>query len=107
MQHKYGELQIHQDMCDWLDQFPEWEEIILYDGFEDAFVGIMTAYGSEDRAVYDYDKCIQILVDRDEMNLCEAQEYFSFNVLGMYVGDRTPAFINLAPSLDWKWKGSS
>ena len=43
--------------------------------------------------VYDRDRCIQILVDRDGMTLDEAQECFAFNTEGAWVGDRTPLFL--------------
>jgi hypothetical protein len=44
-------------------------------------------------AVYDRQKCIEILM-RD-MSEEDAHEYFEFNVIGAFVGENTPAFIEL------------
>jgi hypothetical protein len=65
---------------------------LLADGFEDAFRG----YGRQFNkvlAIYDYDKCVDILVERDGMTDQEAHEYMEFNVVGAYVGEHTPVFL--------------
>lgn len=69
------------------------ENVLLADGFEDAILGIGRQFVGEPIAVYDRDKCIEILVERDGMDWEEAQEYFSFNVEGAYVGKQTPMFV--------------
>ena len=61
------------------------------DGFDDALIGY-EANGA--CAVYDYDKCLKVLVERDEMDEHEAHEYMEFNVISAYVGDFTPVFIH-------------
>jgi hypothetical protein len=70
------------------------EEIILADGFDDAFVGYAERCGMGPVAVYDREKCIEVLV-KDLLfgSHEEAEEYFDFNVVGSYVGERTPMFI--------------
>jgi hypothetical protein len=68
------------------------ETVLLADGFEDALVGIaqvFTAYV----AIYDREKCVEILVTRDGMDREEAEEYFEFNVQGASVGENTPGFL--------------
>ena len=77
-----------------LESTSEDEEILLADGFEKAFVGIARQFGKP-FAVYDRFKCIHILTDRDGMLLDEAEEYFQYNVEGAYVGENTPAFIEM------------
>ena len=48
-------------------------------GFDDAFIGISCIQHSrESCAVYDLDKCIEILVKRDGMTPDEAFEYIDF-----------------------------
>jgi hypothetical protein len=42
------------------------------DGFDDAILGFGAQYGSFDCLVYDRQKCIQVLVDRDGMDYDEA-----------------------------------
>jgi hypothetical protein len=68
------------------------EEITLADGFEDAFLGVARQFGKP-FAIYDREKCIDILVNRDGMSHEEAEEYFQFNVEGAWVGENTPAFL--------------
>ena len=79
------------------------EEILLADGFEDAYMGLATQFTKPPLAVYDRRKCIQILVDRDGMSEEEAEEYFQFNVEGSWVGDNTPLFfepLNISKELE-------
>jgi len=71
-------------------------EIILADGFEDAFLGFAEQFSSGPVAVYDRAKCIEVLVKQD-MTHEEAEEYFEFNVAGAYVGERTPLFFTRKP----------
>jgi hypothetical protein len=65
---------------------------LLADGFEDALVGFGYQF-THPVAVYNKDKCIEILMDRDGMDDTEAIEYFDFNVSGAWVGENTPIFL--------------
>ena len=67
--------------------------MITADGFETAFVAVAFSYNGNDIAVYDYDLCIDVLIDRDTMSVEEAHEFMSYNVIGAYVGEQTPLFI--------------
>ena len=87
-------------------------EILLADGFEEAFLGVGSAFHDEPVAVYDRNKCIDMLAkdfkrhadsniteqktwnDNEETDFYEqAMEYFEYNVQGSYVGDKTPIFL--------------
>jgi len=70
------------------------DKTLLADGFEDAFIGYTDQCGFTMRAIYDRDKCIEILVKRDEMTQEEAEEFFQFNTEGAYMGKGTPGFLN-------------
>ena len=61
------------------------------DGFDEAIIGY-DAVGF--RAVYDYDKCSEILMKRDGGTKHDAHEYMEFNVVGAYVGEFTPIFVH-------------
>tara|TARA_B100000963_G_scaffold348966_1_gene357326 strand:- start:184 stop:414 length:231 start_codon:yes stop_codon:yes gene_type:complete len=63
------------------------------DGFDEAIIGVGSRCGSEDVLIYDYSKCVSILVKRDGMSLDEAVDYMEFNVVGAYVGETTPVFM--------------
>jgi len=69
------------------------EQCLLADGFNDALVGITS--GIEPRAVYNVERMIDILVERDEMEYNDAVEYLEFNVIGAYVGEKTPVYVRL------------
>ncbi len=61
------------------------EEFLLADGFDNAIIGFDEQSW---RVIYSVRKCINVLMkDMDEL---EAIEYFSYNVSGAYVGDKTP-----------------
>jgi hypothetical protein len=67
----------------------------LADSFEDAFVGTtISAFGRKQVAIYDYDKCILILMHDNHMTEEDAIEYFDYNVIGSWVGEDTPIYIN-------------
>ena len=62
------------------ENYPD-DQILLADGFEDAFMGIVESFGIKPRALYNRDMCIDILMSRDGMSYEEALEFFSFNHL--------------------------
>lgn len=66
------------------------EEILKADGFDNAVIGIDT---NSMRLIYSVQKCIEVL--REEgMDEIDAIEYFEYNVLGAYVGEKTPIWCN-------------
>lgn len=66
-------------------------EALLANGFEDALIGYVQQF-NKTVALYDYNKCVAILVFRDKMTDEEAREFLEFNTLGAYAGENTPAF---------------
>jgi hypothetical protein len=72
------------------------EELLFADGFGSAIMGVsVTGGGSGDaKVVYDYKKCISILIKRDGMTYDDAIEFLEYNTLGAYVGEHTPIFMN-------------
>ena len=64
------------------------DDILLADGFDDALVGV----SSKNIAVYDIDKCIEVL--SKDMTAEEAMDYFYYNVEGAYMGEQTPIYIH-------------
>mgnify|MGYP000703772015 CR=1 FL=1 len=76
--------------ADILERLAEWNpEAVLWDGLDEAVVGIGGRVNLGPVAIYDREKCIKILAGQ-EMSWEEAEEYFSFNVEGAYVGEYTP-----------------
>ena len=68
----------------------EEEEVLLADEFDEALLGLdMISH----RAIYDSNKMIKILMEKEEMNLNDAIEYLEYNTWNTYVGDKTPIFL--------------
>tara|TARA_R100000988_G_C3942780_1_gene137085 strand:+ start:196 stop:483 length:288 start_codon:yes stop_codon:yes gene_type:complete len=72
------------------------EGLLVADGFEKAFIGVGRQF-TKPVAIYDRQKCIDILMTRDGMSIDEAEEYFEYNVQGAYVGEDTPIFMEKLP----------
>jgi hypothetical protein len=64
------------------------------DGLEAAYIGFTMNHHHAHVAVYSYEKCVGILVDRDGMTPDDAEEYLSFNTLGAWVGEDGPLFVS-------------
>ena len=77
------------------------DKILLADGFEDAFIGVVESFGTAPKACYDLVQCLDILMVRDNMTYDEAVEYLEFNVTQAYVGENTPAFIHMVAERDY------
>jgi len=82
----------------WSDS--EGEALLLLGGsrnergeFARAVIGI-TVRNYVHVVVYDRRKVIQMYVDRDGMSHEEAEEFYSFNTEGAYVGPQTPIFVD-------------
>jgi hypothetical protein len=69
------------------------EEALLADGFDAAIIGVAVRCSQPALVVYDAEKCIEILEQRDGMGHEEATEFFEFNTLGAWVGAGTPLFL--------------
>jgi hypothetical protein len=79
-----------------LVELTEDPDLLFADGFDDAILGVVTRCGQPTIVVYDREKCIEILTRRDPSIWRRrevAEEYFSFNVEGSWVGPRTPAYL--------------
>lgn len=63
------------------------------DGYDDCIVGIVERFGMEPVVCYDKDKVLKRLRE-DGMDYDEAIEFYAYNQLGAWVGDRTPCFIS-------------
>ena len=78
------------------EQYPE---LLVADGFDKAIIGVARTFNKLS-VCYDTNKCINILVKRDKMSREEAIEYFEYNVVGAYMGEHTPSFIDSSNMLD-------
>ena len=75
----------------------EWGTELLFlseEEFDEAIIGVSERIGDEPVVAYDTTKIVEIL--SRSMTVDEAYEYFEFNILGAYVGEKTPVFITTA-----------
>jgi hypothetical protein len=80
---------------EWVDENLD-SEMLMADGFDDALIGYAHSPGRGYTAVYDAERCIQILVAQG-MSEDEAGEFFEFNTEGAWVGNGTPVFLRRIP----------
>ena len=59
------------------------------DGFDEAIIG----YTTQGLIVYNINKMIDILMQRDGMGHIDALEYLDFNVFNAYVGETQPLYM--------------
>ena len=72
----------------------EQRQIMICTGLDRAFIGLTREWSGHVRAVYDYDKAVKHFMRRDNLTLEEATEHMEFNVVGAYVGEATPLWVN-------------
>jgi len=82
-------------------------EALLADGLAAGLIGYGERCGQPTIAVYDSALCVEALADtmavgepelpRSEL-LAMAAEYFEFNTLGAWVGDKTPIWVTRCPA---------
>ena len=81
---------IRQELCDLSGD----DDLLFADGFDDCIIGVALAGpGMEQRVVYDAEACVQELMNSGIDDIDDADEFFSINTLGSYVGPRTPIYI--------------
>ena len=69
------------------------EEALFADGFDEAVLGFVNRWNQDPVVVYDTERIIKILMERDGMPYEDAVEFFEFNTAGAYVGVNTPLFL--------------
>ena len=80
----------------------EYPELLKLDGFDDAILGVVQRIGLQ-AICYDTHKVIEILMK--DMSEEDAWDYYSYNMLGAYVGESTPVFLErMEPWQNGKWR---
>ena len=67
-------------------------DALLVDGFDVAIIGVAHRAGQEPVVSYDRKKVIAVLTQ--SMTKEEAEEFFEFNIIGSYMGEYTPVFVD-------------
>ena len=69
-------------------------ELLFADGYDEAIIGTTTYWNkiSETIIAYDVEKILEILMSED-LTYDEAREFYEFNIVGAWMGEFTPIFI--------------
>ena len=68
------------------------EDLLFADGFDGAIIGIADGHDSG-RVIYDYEKMIEVFMEREDAPYSEAVEWVDFYKVGSYVGEQTPIYL--------------
>ena len=64
--------------------------------YDDAIIGVAHRIGQDDVIAYDYNKLCEIVQkNMNNADIMEVMEYVEFNIMGAYVGERTPIFVDV------------
>ena len=69
------------------------EGAIILDGLDEAIIGIVEEFGNGPRILYSKPKILNILCERDSMTQSEAEEFYDYNILGLYAGEQNAVFL--------------
>ena len=64
---------------------------ITYDTMESAWMD--EEFGNGPRILYSKDKILTILCERDGMSIEEAEEFYGYNIVGLYAGEQNAVFL--------------
>jgi hypothetical protein len=78
------------------------EKMLLIDGHENAFMGIINDRTNGYVAVYSTAIIIDNLMRDDMMDYETAEEFVLYNIVNAYVGTKTPLFLDVIPKSFWK-----
>ncbi len=71
------------------------EGAVLLDGLESAIIGIVEEFGNGRRILYSKPKILSILCERDLMTMEGAEEFYGYNILGLYAGEQNAVFLDI------------
>ena len=72
----------------------EESDFVSMDGYDDCIIGIVERFGQETIICYDKD-AVLLKLQNDGMSYDEAEEFFYFNQIGSWVGEKTPCFLTV------------
>ena len=89
-------MKIEMTKRDYLNEFAEGAMILEPSSFDEAIVGIVQRIDRDPVVCYSVSKIIEILAESG-MDDDEAYEYYEYNILGAYMGEGTPMFVEMLP----------
>lgn len=77
-----------------IENYADTDDVLFADGFDDCIIGFDPVNW---KVVYSRSKCINKLVEEGETEE-DAIDYLEYNTFNTYLGEKTPAFIEV---FDW------
>lgn len=78
-----------------IDLYGDTDEIVFADGLDEAIIGFEP---NEWKVVYSRTKCMNVLMEQENIGEEEALEFLEYNTFNSYIGDKTPLWVE-----DFKW----
>lgn len=69
-----------------------YERVMFMDGYDDCIAGMLEKFGTDPIVIYDKKKVLNKMM-MDGMTREEAEEFYEYNMIGAYVGELTPVFL--------------
>jgi len=70
------------------------EGAVLLTGLDNAIIGIVEDFTGR-KILYSKPKILNILMVRDGMTEIEAEEFYDYNILGLYASELNPVFLDI------------
>ncbi len=70
------------------------EDAVLLTGLDNAIIGIVEDFTGR-KILYSKPKILNILMVRDGMTMSEAEEFYDYNILGLYASELNPVFLDI------------
>lgn len=70
------------------------EGAVLLTGLDNAIIGIVEDFTGR-KILYSKPKILNILMARDGMTESEAEEFYDYNILGLYASELNPVFLDV------------
>jgi hypothetical protein len=89
-------------LAEWLEDTLGTDDhgVVSCDGFDDCIIGVVESFGGLAQLLYDKQKMVAKMMERDGMTEEEAVEFFDFNIIGSYTSPQDPIyFVASAPKL--------
>lgn len=74
-----------------IELYGDTDDILLADGLDDAIIGFEPNMW---KVVYSRSKCMNVLIERDNMDEEEALEFLEYNTFNAYFGEKTPIWVD-------------
>jgi hypothetical protein len=82
-------------IMNWTIDLDEYAEgAILLTDLEDCIVGVVEEFGNGRRILYSKQLILNKLKERDLMTEEEAEEFYDYNILGLYAGEQNAVFLD-------------